>query len=500
MSDVLRAALIEKAKRERARRQGAQATDKPEADMSLMGRLKDNVIGVDDGVNSFGENAAAALNIAGESLTMGLVGDEASAGLDAAMGRGPYEDRLQVRRQQEAGFRERNPKTALAAEIAPALIPGAGAAQALKGVSKLGRAGAGALVGAASGGTYGFMEGEGDISNRVQGGTAGAVLGGLIGGAAPKVMDSLSKLPKRLSGTFRRSQERPTLENLKATKSAAYRAVDESGETFTGEEVTGLYDAVRNAFDDGTYVEGSDTASDAVLRILERQQGQPLTLSKLDTIRKNIWKRYGSAKDQPRLLDAVRAIDDLIDQKSGASDLMGAARAANSRYAKTQMLHDAFQKASDQTASSGSGGNIVNKYRQAVTAIINNPKKAKFFSVDEIDLMRGFVEGSTSENVRRLIGKLSPSGNGLMMALHVVGGVSSNGMTVPLMAVGAGAKGSADRAAMRGAETLQDVVSGFKPVPDVPRLTSAQGGAVSGSAALAGSEASRLLERQRQVQ
>ena len=463
-----------------ARKRMAQA--KPEADMSFGGRLKDNIIGVDDGVQSFGEKIAAGLNSAGEAMTVGVVGDEAAAAADALVGRGKYDERRDRYRSEQAQFREENPVTAFATDVAGSLVgPGLGAAKvAGMAATKIGRVGAASVAGAGSGAVYGFAEGEDSAESRAKNAAITASLGGLLGAASPKIGDVIQGLPRRVTAAFQRSQQRPSVDTLRAAKNAAYKAVDDSGEVFSPAEMQGLLVKVKTAFDDGNYVEETDNALRATLTILERRAPKDTTISQLDGVRQNLWKRYAGAKDQPQILDAIGAIDDLVEQRAGASALMAAARAANSRYAKSQLLEDAFTKATDQTAGAGSGGNILNKYRQAVTSIINDKKKAKFFSEDEITLMREFVRGSTSENAKRLIGKLSPSGNGLMMALHVVGGMASSGATLPLMAVGAGAKASADKSAMRGASAIQDVVSGFAKPKSVPALSRpATAGAVS---------------------
>lgn len=513
MSDALKSALLERARREKQRRAGAAwsggygpqdadlfnadapggsvdvmrpVTSDPTGISGALETLADNVIGLDNDRMSPGEKAATALNTGGESLTLGLVGDEAAAAVDAAMGRGSYDDRLAVRRSQEAQLRQENPGVALAAEVAPAFIPGKMALSATQKLATLaGRGGAAAAMGAGAAGTYGFMEGEGGVKDRAENALITGAFGGIIGGATPRLTDALSSLPKRLRGVFKRSQSRPTINNLKAAKSAAYKAVDDSGEVFSGEEMSALYGRVKGVFDDLNYVEETDSASKAVLTILERRQGQPTTISQLDNVRKGLWKRYAAAKDQPRILDAIKSIDELIDGRSEASALMSAARAANSRYSKTQLLHDAFEKAQDQTSSTGSGGNILNKYRQAVTSIINNEKKSRFFSPGEIDMMRAFVRGTAGENAKRLVGKLSPSGNGLMMALHMYGSVATGGLSTPLMAVGAAAKASADRGALRGADAILDTVSGFVAPPSAPRLTGVQTGLISAGAPVA---------------
>lgn len=440
----------------------AAAQKNPQADMSLKGRIKDNLVGVDDGVQSFGEKAAAFLNKGGESMTLGVVGDEAAAAADSLIGRGNYDERRDFYRKQEEDFKASNPGMALVAELAPALLPGAGLAGAVgKLTTRLPRAAGAGMTGAAAGGLYGFAEGEGSPEDRLTDAAFTAATGALLGVAAPKATDFAVSIPRRVRGMFRASSRRPTVENLRATKDAAYKAVETAGETFSGEVMDDLSERVKLSFADNNYVPETDTALNATLKLLGARAGKETSLPQLDKLRQNLWKRYANAKDQPQILDAIRAIDDVIEEKGSSSDLMKVARAANSRFAKSQLLEDAFQKARDQTASTGSGGNILNKYRQAVTSIINNEKKARFFSAEEIDLMRQFVRGTPSENAKRLIGKLSPSGNGLMMALHIVGGMASSGGTLPLMAVGAAAKRSADKAVERGADEIQNVLAGM---------------------------------------
>lgn len=135
---------------------------------TFMDKVYDNVIGSDDGVMSPGEKLGTMLNMGGESLTLGLVGDEAAAAADAMIGRGGnYDERLAKYRGDEAQVRAENPYMSVAAQMAPALIPGAGMGSAIMRVPTLaGKMGASGLLGAISGGLYGFMEGEGGVDNR----------------------------------------------------------------------------------------------------------------------------------------------------------------------------------------------------------------------------------------------------------------------------------------------------------------------------------------------
>lgn len=116
---------------------------------------------------------------------------------DAATGRRSFsEGYARTRdnaRRQDAGFSERNPKTAVALEIAGALPTAAipiGAAA--RGASLGGRVMQGARAGAAAGGLYGVGAANGDMTDRALGGVKGAVAGGLTGGAIPMVTAGVS--------------------------------------------------------------------------------------------------------------------------------------------------------------------------------------------------------------------------------------------------------------------------------------------------------------------
>lgn len=170
-------ATLEEIRAERARRAAGPQNDKKETQGFL-----DWVINGDD------FDIGTWLNMAGESMTLGLVGDEAAAKADELIGRGDYEERRDFYRQNEADMRENSPVASFAADVAGGLVPAAGVVGGAARAANLGRAALSGLgYGAAAGGTYGFMEGEGDLSDRVNNGLVGAAMGGALGGAAPLV-------------------------------------------------------------------------------------------------------------------------------------------------------------------------------------------------------------------------------------------------------------------------------------------------------------------------
>lgn len=359
----------------------------------------------------------------------------------------------------EAARRDR-PMTALAGEVAGAVaapVPVKGGATVKEAMKE------GAKLGAKLGFVYGTGNAEGGAVERIKGGLEGAVSGALFGGAAPVAVNFGTKAFKRLFGI---SAERPSLESLRATKTAAYKAVEDAGETFGPDDLKGLAEAATSRMDDLNYLPEVDTTTAAMLKKLEVLSGKNLTIGQVDKFRRAVWERYNSTKEQG-LLEIIDSIDEMIAGRTSTSELLDAARVANARYKKAELLDLAFQKAADQTAATGSGGNVLNKMRQAVTSIINNPKQAKWFTPQEIETMRGFVQGTVSENIMRRIGKLAPSGNGLMTALNLMGVAQFGPEALAVSALASGAKGLSDRSAEQGAQRLIGMVAGQSSPPAV---------------------------------
>lgn len=341
-------------------------------------------------------------------------------------------------------------------------------------------------VGTAYGAIDGFMGGDGGIKERAVGAVDDAALGGLFGGLGAAATKLTGGMGRFVQSAFKKADERPTIESLRAAKNAAYQAVRKSGVSFDGDEMTALNQrlarkakTVRFELDPEL---PDDKAALSLLSSIEKRAAQPnMTLNKLDQYRQRAFDQY-SRTDNPFFLEIVGEIDETISRAAEGNDLIRAARAANSKYAKTQLLENAFKKAELQTAATGSGGNILNKYRQAVTRIITTPREAKWFSEEELKLMESFVMGDNAENALRRVGKLAPGGNGLMTALNVYAAAVDPAMLAVTGAASA-AKAGADRSAMQGSQRLLDAVStGIVPEPN-PRLNlapSATGGAALG--------------------
>lgn len=171
----------------------------PQAEQSWGEWLGGNIFGnSEDGITNAGERLGSWLNRAGESMTFGLLGDEASAAATGMLPGRTYEDEL-------ARYRANEQDLGLAGQLSADLTGGLVGALATggglipQGASLLGRMGIGAGVGAAGGAAQGFMEGEGGLGNRVENAATGGALGGALGFAAPALVAGA----RGLAGTAR---------------------------------------------------------------------------------------------------------------------------------------------------------------------------------------------------------------------------------------------------------------------------------------------------------
>jgi hypothetical protein len=421
-----------------------------------------------------GTGLEAALIGARQGVTLGF-GDELNAGVRAAgdyigspfkLGDGaPYLEAFRQRLGHERALldqtREENPKSMLGGELAGSMLLPGGAAKAttVAGAAAKGAVGAGAF-----GAVSGAGNAEGGLGERAKGAATGAALGSLFGAGAGAAVGVGTKAFRSAMG---RVAKAPTVEGLKVAKNLAYKAVDDAGETFTPEELKATATAAREAIEGmGNYVPDVDKQTAAALTIMERNAGAPMTLGQLDKIRQGLWKRLEAAPNEVGIHDAIDAIDDLVQTKAGASELMDAARLANAQFKKSELLENAFKKAQDQTSATGSGGNILNKYRQAVVRIVNDPKQARWFNAEEIAAMQRVIDGNLTENMLRRVGKISPNGNGLMMMLNLMGSAAFGPGALAVTAVGVGAKELADRSATGSVDALTGkVMGGAAPDP-----------------------------------
>lgn len=285
--------------------------------------------------------------------------------------------------------------------------------------------------------------------------------------------------PAGISRVASRGPKAPSIDDLRIERDKAYEGVKKLGASYTPKAYDDmLLGLAKDVKADNISPTRHERAYSFITDMISRR-GKPMTLTELDQLRQEVrrdlitpaYSNPNAAADAhfgDKILDAI---DDMIASDTTASRTMQVAREAHSRLRKSELIADAILKATRRAESTGSGGNVNNAIRQNIRAILDNKKKSKAFSKPELQAMETLVKQGKIENLLRLLGKLSPSGNGLMAALGI-GGSLINPAIGAASLVGLGAKSLADSGTIRKAEALQRQVAKRPPIPRPPLLPS----------------------------
>lgn len=438
--DALKKALLERAKREKTKRE----TTIGDRIKSAGTFAKDFVMGDGDpNTESPGERAgfkaATLLNMGGEALTLGLVGDEAATKFDEMTGRAPRNYRA-----AEERLRQENPIMSFGAEVAPAfLLPAAGMMQ--KG-GLLARALKGAAGAGAAGATYGFMEGEGGLGPRLENARNVGLLSGVLGGAAPYMTRGIERvLDRRAANALKRTaiKNAPTDAQLSEIAAPIFQRADQAN--------------IPRA---GLAQMADDTARQISNRPINPKL-MPKTAALMDDLTDvatdpNPTVQFGELNDIRKMTAAARgdftnpveqrgggiiasAIDDFVDGVDPAlSKDITKAREMWSRLRKNEAIEEVVARAANQASG------FENGLRIGIRQILNNKKKRAGFSKAEIEAMEQIVQGTTFGNLMKKLGKL---GFGRGQQTNVLSGTAGTAVFGPASLL-------AGQAALAGSEAL----------------------------------------------
>lgn len=468
--------------------------------------LKENILGDDDPTTqNTGEKIGSFLNKAGESMTFGLVGDEASAAVESSLGigrptttdlvkgdnRSAYERRLDHYRGQEEVLERDNPGAALGADLGGAV---AGMALPLGMMGTLGR-GAGLMpriaassaTGAAGAGTYGFMEGEG-IDDRLEGAQNSAMLGAGVGAAIPVAGAGVQRVADALKGRAAMkaaAANAPSTAAQRAQGQALYKQIDDAGVQIKPEAFSGarkdIVNALRGQGLDELPGPGSLTPKSArVMEIAKQMEGKmaqeptaALPFSSLDQLRRHAGNaaadlQSGRATPDARLgTETISKLDDFVkglgpdDVVAGdigkLQTLIPKAREVWRRMSKSQIVDDAIENS--ETYLSGGASGIRNQFAR----IARNPKVMKNFSKVEQKLINRVAQGTLPEQVLYLassgLGNIGSIGLGAMAA-GPLGALAGTGAAL-------GMRKGAEKLANRNAEIARAIIAngGMEKLP-----------------------------------
>lgn len=190
---------------------------------------------------------------------------------------------------------------------------------------------------------------------------------------------------------------------------------------------------------------GSAAIMDAVLQ----DSADPMRIEDVENLRRLTTQSLpGTASPADRRLAGImtdeltKYLDDMDDP---VADALREGRDAHRRAMAATSVEDASTRASRAAARTGSGGNEINATRQKLSAIIENPRKARSFTPDELAAMDDIVKGSTGQNLARRLSRFAPSSGGLSSMLGIGGTLAAPQFALPIMAVTEGAKALGER-------------------------------------------------------
>ena len=225
---------------------------------------------------------------------------------------------------------------------------------------------------------------------------------------------------KTLTALQKKNVKAPTIKTLKDEKTAAYNALKSEGAGLTGTQTAYLVDDMRSAINTEDIILSAKPSVERALKLLDEvEEAGSMNLAKFNELEKALGKIYRSAKDAPEVLTMLKRMDDALAEGSKDKNLLLAAKGANKKYSKAMMLDKYFTKALE---GAGKGKIIANSgeaLQNTATRILRNEKNLPFWSDDEIKALQALSQGSVPTRVMGALGKLSPTSGGLMTGLNL---------------------------------------------------------------------------------
>lgn len=294
------------------------------------------------------------------------------------------------------------------------------------------------------------------------GNPAAELAGQIVGGGVPILAaNALERRAMRNAA--------PSLDEVRADKTAAYKAADNLGAVYSPQAVDDLIAQMEAAGAKVNPIRHQKSAS--MLDDIRSLKGKPQTLSQLDELRQTISRDLIKSSDGGERFfgyEFNNTLDDFIAKakatQMSAGDPVAAttaindARALNTRYKKLEDLVRQLDKARTAAATSGSGGNLNNAIRQKLRQILDNPARTRGYTQEELAALENVVMQGRGEDFLRAIGKIAPGGNGLMTALNI-GAIAQNPSMAIVSALAQGAKTAADRGTINKAKALEAMIA-----------------------------------------
>jgi hypothetical protein len=409
---------------------------------------------------------------------------KAGSAIDAALGSGGtlgerYSTEVAKNQKLISDFEAAHPVASKVAEGAGAVagsVPLIMAAPAAFGVSEAPLAAnmaVGAATGAGMGATDAAIRG-GDVGEAAKFGAIGGAAGPALGTAAGKVVGALSQR----GGPQVAREMTPSTEDLFEAASNAYHDPALKELSIRPSALRTWKDQTALSLNEEGFVDVLAPKTFGVLSQFDKAPANStVTGQGLNTIRKMLGRLARGSDDTERAAasHAIEALDNFTGNLPKESVLRGdpgrvaaALEDARGNYAaakRAKLIEDEAAKAARQAESGGSGMNADNALRQRIKSILNNDRRRRGFSADEIDQMERIVKGTPVANISRRIANMLGGGGGLGATAAAAAGAAAEGpigATLPI--VGYGLKRLSAALSKADVESLQTMIRSNSPL------------------------------------
>jgi hypothetical protein len=304
--------------------------------------------------------------------------------------------------------------------------------------------------------------------------TSAALTGGgsmLMGGVTQKVFEMGSKAAYAFA---KRADTTKLLNDAKKFADQAYKDADIANQTINPDVMTGLFVRTNNRLaQDVDFGVGDMKFVQDAFKMMQARANKGVSFKNLEDLRgelfslKNQAYRNGADTQAKRIDAIINDLNETVLNTPVTGDKIAVAREAWKVASRADAIDDAMKEAVRRTAKAGSGGNLLNNMIQEVDKLLKS-SEAKFFDKELTAALERFVvEGGGNSTLARTVSKLSPDGNGLMMALSLLGGATTQSpLSLLPAAAGYGTKKVLEgTAGKRIDDIMQQVLTGKQTQP-----------------------------------
>lgn len=263
--------------------------------------------------------------------------------------------------------------------------------------------------------------------------------------------------------------EAPLQETIRDVISQQYGELDKLGIQIPQKDVAELAQQIRHDLMHGENAGHRPRNQPGTFDALDELEQAPGRFTDIDSIRKvlnNVRKDIAKNKSDSQAAGiAIGKIDDFLSTRAGDTGALAkSARGNVSALKKSEQITAGRESAELSAATTGSGANFANRYRQNIKWIIDPkyPWRRQGFRQEEIELMEEIARGGgrySVENIARLVSKLGPdhplSGWGTAIASFLSGDA---GIGVATLAIGKIAQWLSEKMPLRKINRLDEMI------------------------------------------